>query len=104
MPSRKDELAERRFAKLVDQLKARMAACLIYRAFYGQLILTHAAVAELGELAEIRRAARAAGWQLGWRFGPTPPTRERSSSSTTASRPRRYGVAIDSVCRRHGMG
>lgn len=68
MPSQKDELAERRFAKLVDQVKAMMTACLKpeYRGFYGQLVLNHDAVAELGELAEVRRAARAAGRQLGW--------------------------------------
>ncbi|MEU8324146.1 hypothetical protein AB0C33_37790 [Nonomuraea sp. NPDC048881] len=68
MPDRKNELAERRFARLVDQLKAMMSAGLKpeYRGFYGQLILTHDAVTELGELADLRRAARAAGRQLGW--------------------------------------
>lgn len=68
MPSRKDELAARRLAKLVDQVKAMMAAGLKpeYRGFYGQLLLTRDAVAELGELAEVRKAARAAGRQLGW--------------------------------------
>ncbi|MFF0861419.1 hypothetical protein ACFYUV_06680 [Nonomuraea sp. NPDC003560] len=69
MAGRKDELAERRFTKLVDQLKAMMTAGLKpeYRGFYGQLILTHDAVIELGELADLRRAARAAGRRLGWR-------------------------------------
>ncbi|MBE1582246.1 hypothetical protein ACFPOI_43985 [Nonomuraea angiospora] len=69
MPNRKDELAERRFAKLVDQVKAMMVACLKpeYRGFYGQLILARDAMAELGDVAEVRRAARAAGGQLGWR-------------------------------------
>ncbi|MEV4364429.1 hypothetical protein [Nonomuraea sp. NPDC049625] len=69
MPNRKDELAERRFAKLVDQVKAMMVACLKpeYRGFYGQLILARDAMAELGDVAEVRRAARAAGRQLGWR-------------------------------------
>ncbi|MEV0386870.1 hypothetical protein [Nonomuraea sp. NPDC050643] len=69
MPSQKDELAERRFAKLVDQVKAMMSASLKpeYRGFYGQLVLTREAVAELGEVAEVRRAARAAGRQLGWK-------------------------------------
>ncbi|GAA1771869.1 hypothetical protein [Nonomuraea bangladeshensis] len=69
MADRKDELAERRFAKLVDQLKAMMTAGLKpeYRGFYGQLILTHDAVIELGELADLRWAARAAGRRLGWR-------------------------------------
>ncbi|MFI9597926.1 hypothetical protein [Nonomuraea sp. NPDC052265] len=68
MSSRKDELAQRRFVKLVDRIKAMMAAGLKpeYRGFYGQLILDQEAVAELGELADIRRAARAAGRQLGW--------------------------------------
>ncbi|MET8990826.1 hypothetical protein ABZW49_35700 [Nonomuraea wenchangensis] len=68
MNSRKDELAQRRFAKLVDQLNAMMTANLRpeYRGFYGQLILDRDAVTELGELADLRRAARAAGRQLGW--------------------------------------
>lgn len=69
MPSRKNELAERRFAKLVDQVKAMMSACLKpeYRSFHGQLALARDAVAELGEVAEVRPAARAAGRQLGWK-------------------------------------
>ncbi|SDL98667.1 hypothetical protein [Nonomuraea jiangxiensis] len=69
MPSQKDELAERRFAKLVDQIKAMMTAALKpeYRGFYGHLVLTREPVAELGQVAEIRRAARAAGRQLGWK-------------------------------------
>ncbi|MFI6396171.1 hypothetical protein [Nonomuraea sp. NPDC050540] len=69
MPDGKDELAERRLAKLVDQVKAMMAVGLKpeYRGFYGQLLLTPGAVAELGELAEVRKAARAAGRQLGWK-------------------------------------
>ncbi|MFC4014792.1 hypothetical protein ACFOY2_46755 [Nonomuraea purpurea] len=69
MPSRKDELAELRFAKLVNQVKAMMSAGLKpeYRGFYGQLVLAREAVAELGEVAEVRRAARAAGRQLGWK-------------------------------------
>ncbi|MFI6991764.1 hypothetical protein [Nonomuraea wenchangensis] len=68
MNSRKDELAQRRFAKLVNQLKAMMTANLRpeYRGFYGQLILDRDAVTDLGELADLRRAARAAGRQLGW--------------------------------------
>jgi hypothetical protein len=36
-----------------------------YRGFYGQLILNRAAVAKLGELADVRRKTRAAGHQLG---------------------------------------
>ncbi|GAA2213286.1 hypothetical protein GCM10009850_087480 [Nonomuraea monospora] len=69
MPSQKDELAERRFAKLVDQVSAMMSASLKpeYRGFYGQLILSQETIAELGEPADVRRAARAAGRRLGWR-------------------------------------
>ncbi|MFB4267891.1 hypothetical protein [Nonomuraea sp. GTA35] len=69
MPSRKDELAERRFTKLVDQIKAMMPARLKpgYRGFYGQLVLTRDAVIELGDAAEVRRAARTAGSRLGWK-------------------------------------
>lgn len=42
MPSRKDELAARCLAKLVDQVKAMMVADLKpeYGSFYGQLLLT----------------------------------------------------------------
>ncbi|WP_173529006.1 hypothetical protein [Nonomuraea antri] len=69
MPDRTDELAERRFAKLVDQVQAMMSVCLKpeYRGFYGQLVLNRDAVAELGELADVRKAARAAGRRPGWR-------------------------------------
>lgn len=69
MTAAKDELAERRFRKLVDHLHAMMGACLKpeYRGYYGQLILSREAVAELGEVAEVRRAARAAGRELDWR-------------------------------------
>jgi hypothetical protein len=69
MPSRKDELAERRFTKLVDQIKAMMPARLKpgYRGFYAQLVLTRDAVTELGDAAEVRRAARTAGSRLGWK-------------------------------------
>ncbi|MFD9950748.1 hypothetical protein ACFWYW_27335 [Nonomuraea sp. NPDC059023] len=68
LPNRRDELAERRLAKL-DLVKAMMAANLKpdYGGFYGQLQLASDAVAELGELAEVRKAARAAGHQLGWK-------------------------------------
>ncbi|MFI9843589.1 hypothetical protein ACIHFD_41580 [Nonomuraea sp. NPDC051941] len=69
MPSQKNELAERHFAKLVNQVKAMMSACLKseYRGFYGQLVLPREAVTELSKPAEVRRAARVAGGQLGWR-------------------------------------
>ncbi|MFD9939577.1 hypothetical protein ACFWYW_25055 [Nonomuraea sp. NPDC059023] len=61
LPSRMDELAERRLVKLVVQVKAMMAANLKpeYGGFYGQLLLAPDAVAELGELAEVPKAARA---------------------------------------------
>jgi hypothetical protein len=69
MPDRRDELAERRFAKLVDQAQVMMSAGLKpdYRSFYGQLVLSLDAVAELGEVADVRRAVRAAGRRLGWK-------------------------------------
>jgi hypothetical protein len=68
VPRGKNELTERCFAKLIEQIKTMMTACLKpeYRSFYGQLILNRAAVAKLGELADVRRKTRAAGRQLGW--------------------------------------
>ncbi|MFI0420087.1 hypothetical protein [Spongiactinospora sp. 9N601] len=64
-----DELAERRFGKKVDRLKALMEASLrpAYRGYYGQLVLTDRQVGEIGDMAEVRRAARAAGRALGWK-------------------------------------
>ncbi|MET8004258.1 hypothetical protein [Nonomuraea glycinis] len=66
--SLKRSRTQRRFRKLVNHLHAMMGAGLKpeYRGYYGQLILSRDAVAELGEVAEIRRAARAAGRELGW--------------------------------------
>lgn len=68
MPGRRDELADRRLAKLADQMRALMSAGLKpeYRGFYGQVVLNAEAVVELGELADVREAGRAAGRQLGW--------------------------------------
>jgi hypothetical protein len=65
---RQDELAGRRFAKLVGQIKAMMSAGLKpeYRGLYGQLVLARDAVTELSDAAEVRRAARAAGRRLRW--------------------------------------
>ncbi|MGN9779827.1 hypothetical protein ACTMTF_00270 [Nonomuraea sp. ZG12] len=94
MAAAKDELAERRFRKLVDHLHATMDACLKpeYRSYYGQLILSCDAVAELGEVAEVRRAARAAG-HMSWAGVCVPMwlTTGCCSSSMTATRRRRYG-------------
>ncbi|MFI0423552.1 hypothetical protein [Spongiactinospora sp. 9N601] len=62
-----DELGERRFGKKVDRLKALMEASLrpACRGYYGQLVLTDQQVGEIGDVAEVRRAARAAGRALG---------------------------------------
>ncbi|GGL42613.1 hypothetical protein [Planomonospora parontospora] len=68
MPAR-DDLADRRFRKLVAHLRVLMQASLKpqYRGFYGQLILEADTVAELGEVEQVRRAARTAGRELGWK-------------------------------------
>ncbi|MBQ1120509.1 hypothetical protein [Streptomyces sp. B15] len=65
---KKDELAERRYRNLVDHLEGLMRAALKpeYEGYYGQLILNSGELAELGELGDVRRAARAAGQHLGW--------------------------------------
>ncbi|WP_336215082.1 hypothetical protein [Nonomuraea sp. LPB2021202275-12-8] len=97
MAAAKDELAERRFRKLVDHLHETMGAGLKpeYRGYYGQLILSRDAVAELGEVAEVRRAARAAGHELGWRVRTHVADDGCCSSSMTATRRRRYGFWQD---------
>ncbi|RBQ15321.1 hypothetical protein DP939_36375 [Spongiactinospora rosea] len=62
-----DELAERRFGKKVDRLKTLMEASLrpAYRGYHGQLVLTDQQVGgEIGDMAEVRRTARAAGRAL----------------------------------------
>ncbi|WP_030740491.1 hypothetical protein [Streptomyces sp. NRRL S-31] len=68
MPA-KDQLAQRRYEKLVDQLESMMQAALKpqYKGFYGQLILSGDDLAGMGELKDVRRAAREAGRRLGWK-------------------------------------
>ncbi|RZB17483.1 hypothetical protein StrepF001_22650 [Streptomyces sp. F001] len=68
MPA-KNELARRRYEKLVDRLESLMRAALKpqYNGYYGQLILSGDDLAEMGELKDIRRAAREAGRRLGWK-------------------------------------
>jgi hypothetical protein len=68
MPA-KDELARRRYEKLVDRLESLMRAALKpeYEGYYGQLVLSGDDLAEMGELKDIRRAARQAGRRLGWK-------------------------------------
>jgi hypothetical protein len=67
MPS-KDELARRRYEKLVDRLEGLMRASLKprYEGYHGQLILSSGDLEEMGELKDVRRAAREAGRRLGW--------------------------------------
>ncbi|WP_028810943.1 hypothetical protein [Streptomyces flavidovirens] len=67
MPA-KDELARRRHQNLVDRLESLMRAGLKpqYQGYYGQLILGADHLAEMGELKDVRRAAREAGRRLGW--------------------------------------
>ncbi|MBW5249829.1 hypothetical protein [Streptomyces poriferorum] len=68
MPA-KDELARRRYEKLVGRLESMMRAALKpqYVGYYGQLILNGDDLAEMGELKDVRRAAREAGNRLGWK-------------------------------------
>ncbi|MFJ4426733.1 hypothetical protein ACWGH3_25185 [Streptomyces sp. NPDC054884] len=65
----KDELARRRYEKLIDRLESMMRAVLRpeYQGYYGQLILGSDDLAEMGELKDVRRAAREAGRRLGWK-------------------------------------
>ncbi|MFI9762795.1 hypothetical protein ACIHFB_33285 [Streptomyces sp. NPDC051963] len=64
-----DELARRRYEKLVDRLESQMRAALKpeYEGYYGQLILGADDLAEMGELKDVQRAAREAGRRLGWK-------------------------------------
>ncbi len=68
MPA-KDELARRRHERLVDRLESMMQAALRpeYEGYYGQLILGTDDLVEMGELKDVRRAAREAGRRLGWK-------------------------------------
>ncbi|MEV8104689.1 hypothetical protein [Streptomyces sp. NPDC088135] len=63
----KDELARRRYENLVDRLESLMRAALKpqYKGFYGQLVLSISDLEEMGELKDVRRAAREAGRRLG---------------------------------------
>ncbi|MFF7968292.1 hypothetical protein ACFZC3_23415 [Streptomyces sp. NPDC007903] len=67
MPA-KDELARRRYEKLVERLESLMRAALKaeYEGYYGQLVLGADDLAEMGELKDVRCAAREAGRRLGW--------------------------------------
>jgi hypothetical protein len=64
MPA-KDELARRRYEKLVDRLESLMRAALKpqYKGYYGQLVLSSSDLEEMG----VRRAAREAGRRLDWK-------------------------------------
>jgi len=63
------ELARRRYETLVERLESLMRAVLKpeYEGYYGQLILGADDLAEMGELKDVRRAAREAGRHLGWK-------------------------------------
>ncbi|MFC4035320.1 hypothetical protein ACFO3J_28190 [Streptomyces polygonati] len=65
-----DELARRRYERLVGRVEALMRVALKpeYEGYGGQVVLSVKAVEELGgDPAEIRRAARAVGRRLGWK-------------------------------------
>jgi hypothetical protein len=68
----KDEPARRRHEKLVERLESLMRAAPKpkYRGYYEQLILGSDDLAEVGELKDVRRAAREAWRRLGWKTGP----------------------------------
>ncbi|MEV7862788.1 hypothetical protein AB0O86_29170 [Streptomyces hirsutus] len=65
----KDELARHRYEKLIDRIQSLMQAALKpeYQGYHGQLILSSDDLAEMGDLKDIRRAAREAGRRLGWK-------------------------------------
>ncbi|MDI9886900.1 hypothetical protein QMZ92_21645 [Streptomyces sp. HNM0645] len=67
MPA-EDELAKRRYDNLVDRLENLMKASLKpgYQGYHGQLVLSSGDLEEMGELKDVRRAAREAGRRLGW--------------------------------------
>ncbi|SFJ76207.1 hypothetical protein [Streptomyces pini] len=68
MPA-KDELAGRRYEKLVDHLESMMRTSLKpqYEGYYGHLVLGRDTLEEMGDLKDVRRAAREAGRRLGWK-------------------------------------
>ncbi|MCU8595165.1 MULTISPECIES: hypothetical protein [Streptomyces] len=61
MPA-KDELAKRRHDNLVARLEAELKPD--YQGYYGQLILSSSNLDEMGDLKDIRHAAREAGGRL----------------------------------------
>ncbi|MFD5441527.1 hypothetical protein [Streptomyces tendae] len=65
----KDELARRRYEKLADRLESLMRTALRpeYQGYYGHLILSGDDLTDMGELKDVRRAAREAGRRLGWK-------------------------------------
>ncbi|MFI2211888.1 hypothetical protein [Streptomyces sp. NPDC020141] len=65
----KDKLARRRYEHLVDRLEGLLRASLKreYAGYYGQLILGADRLEELGDLKDVRRAAREAGRRLRWK-------------------------------------
>ncbi|MFI6286073.1 hypothetical protein ACIBCM_15150 [Streptomyces sp. NPDC051018] len=65
----KDELARRRYEHLVDRLEGLLRAGLKpeYAGYYGQLVLGAEHLEEMGDLQDVRRAAREAGSRLGWK-------------------------------------
>ncbi|MGX1369382.1 hypothetical protein RKD19_004741 [Streptomyces canus] len=68
MPA-KEELAGRRYEKLVERLESLMQGALKpeYQGYYGQLVLGADDLAGMGELKDVRRAAGEAGRRLGWK-------------------------------------
>ncbi|MER7739798.1 hypothetical protein ABTX34_16040 [Streptomyces sp. NPDC096538] len=77
MPA-KDELARRRYEKLVDRLETLLRASLdpAYEGYYGQLILGREDLAEMGELKDLRRAARGGRRTSGLEGGHSPRRRQ----------------------------
>ncbi|GHF17395.1 hypothetical protein E5082_15650 [Streptomyces griseoluteus] len=65
----KDELARRRYEKLIDRLESMMRASLKpqLQGYHGQLDLSGDDLAELSDLKDVRHAAREAGRRLGWK-------------------------------------
>lgn len=68
MPA-KDELGRRRYERLVDRLESMMRVALKpqYEGYCGQLVVGADDLADMGELKDVRRAARDAGTRLGWK-------------------------------------